>query len=376
MRNTRMVLAAVLVAVLPAAARADQKGEAILKSVEARSAAAKTLQAELHITARLEPPRPKLPVMDLALGTITLMRPNLARIFLVQRGTPLLVASDGKSVWQYNKTQNQYVQRPVDARGHNISLPASPLVSAFLDPQSLRPQDQQTSEVRYAGEETVGGIPCKVLTYGSPDELVKLYIGPQGVATGADIIITGGANKSIISSRLTGVKLGFAASPAQFAYQPPAGATKFAPLNAARLVSNGSIAPAFTLKTPQGGSLSLADVVKGNKATIVNFWFVECPPCKDEFPHLQKVYSDLKDKGLDMVAVNVTDSPAAINHFMAENKYTFRTAIGTQSVLTRYGVEATPASFVLNSQGKIVWSAVGEVNEAALRHILAGLGVK
>ncbi|HEY8965140.1 MAG TPA: TlpA disulfide reductase family protein, partial [Candidatus Methylacidiphilales bacterium] len=43
-------------------------------------------------------------------------------------------------------------------------------------------------------------------------------------------------------------------------------------------------APAWTLKTPDGKTLSLADY-KG-KIVALNFWATWCPPCRAELPEL------------------------------------------------------------------------------------------
>lgn len=39
------------------------------------------------------------------------------------------------------------------------------------------------------------------------------------------------------------------------------------------MVPVGKPAPAFTLEKASGGKVSLAQAVKGKKATIINFWF-------------------------------------------------------------------------------------------------------
>lgn len=43
----------------------------------------------------------------------------------------------------------------------------------------------------------------------------------------------------------------------------------------AKLVAIGKRAPSFTIPTPTGGLVSLANATRGSKAVIVNFWFHE-----------------------------------------------------------------------------------------------------
>lgn len=50
---------------------------------------------------------------------------------------------------------------------------------------------------------------------------------------------------------------------------PPSGAQDFE----ANLLKIGTKAPAFSVNNPKGGKISLAQAMKGKKATLVNFWF-------------------------------------------------------------------------------------------------------
>jgi hypothetical protein len=65
--------------------------------------------------------------------------------------------------------------------------------------------------------------------------------------------------------------------PTSFAFTPPAGATVIAESTAdpstAGLLPAGASAPDFSLSTPAGGRVSLAQAAGGKRAVMVNFWF-------------------------------------------------------------------------------------------------------
>jgi len=81
----------------------------------------------------------------------------------------------------------------------------------------------------------------------------------------------------------------------------------------------GDTAPAFTLKTLAGDSVSLADF-RGHPV-IINFWGTWCPPCRDEIPLIVAAYSAHQDAGLVVLAVDGRDqetSTRAVRNFVAE----------------------------------------------------------
>ena len=62
----------------------------------------------------------------------------------------------------------------------------------------------------------------------------------------------------------------------------------------------------FDLEDLKGNQINLSDF-KG-KVVVVNFWATWCAPCKQELPHLNRIYKENKDQGLVVLAIS-TDSP-------------------------------------------------------------------
>jgi peroxiredoxin len=134
----------------------------------------------------------------------------------------------------------------------------------------------------------------------------------------------------------------------------------------------GRPAPDFTLPLLDGTWFRLKDALQnqapgaaGKKAILVSFWFCGCNPCRREFPHLQELYAQLKEKGLELIGVNHNDPMDAVRQFVNEGQYTFKIGMGqhedqTQDVIfDRYHVAFYPTSFLIDSTGKIVWRGVG-----------------
>lgn len=126
----------------------------------------------------------------------------------------------------------------------------------------------------------------------------------------------------------------------------------------------GKAAPDFSLPTPEGRIVTLRDALRGKKALLVNFWFVHCSGCQQEFPHLQEVYTRFKSKGLGVVAINIVDDRKMIREYQARKQWTVPLLMdqdgGTNhGVASRYQAHNFPANFLVDAEGKILWISVG-----------------
>jgi len=92
------------------------------------------------------------------------------------------------------------------------------------------------------------------------------------------------------------------------------------------------------------------------------------------------LYHSLHGKGLELIAVNSNDDASTIKKYRTDSGFSFIMAMDNvgkkdYGVAGKYGVQAYPTNYVLNSSGKVVWRGVG-FDEDAIRSALAKLGVK
>jgi cytochrome c biogenesis protein CcmG, thiol:disulfide interchange protein DsbE len=131
----------------------------------------------------------------------------------------------------------------------------------------------------------------------------------------------------------------------------------------------GFLAPDFELKTTTGETIKLSNL--RGQAVLVNLWATWCPPCRAEMPAIEKIYNEYKDKGLVILAVNMTyqDTFSNIAPFVDEYGLTFPILLDkTGSVGPAYQLRSLPSSFFIGRDGIISEVVIGgPMAEALLR---------
>ena len=111
-----------------------------------------------------------------------------------------------------------------------------------------------------------------------------------------------------------------------------------------------SNAPAFTLQTSAGESVSLAEV-STDKPVVLFFWATWCPYCKALMPHLQSIKIEYGD-AVDILAIQVFDDESA-QPVLDEAGYDFLLLVDGDDVAELYGVSGTPGVFVVDTDQRI-----------------------
>ncbi|MCB1757512.1 MAG: TlpA family protein disulfide reductase [Gammaproteobacteria bacterium] len=118
--------------------------------------------------------------------------------------------------------------------------------------------------------------------------------------------------------------------------------------------------PAPTLDIPdlQKNIWKTADL-KGQPA-IVNFWATWCPPCREEMPSMEKAWEKIKDEGIQMLAVSYGEDADRVEAFQMDYPMSFPVLLDTSGEVGRnWPVKGLPTTFVIDSEGNIVYQALG-----------------
>jgi thiol-disulfide isomerase/thioredoxin len=134
----------------------------------------------------------------------------------------------------------------------------------------------------------------------------------------------------------------------------------------------GDQVPSLKLKSADGKVVAL-DSFRG-KPVLLDFWATWCGPCVEALPQLSRIYSEAKDKGLVLLAVDQDEVANTATEFLAKKGYTWRDFHdGDGEVERLVGSSGIPRTMLIDAQGKIIYDASG-MDEDSLRTEIAKLG--
>jgi cytochrome c biogenesis protein CcmG, thiol:disulfide interchange protein DsbE len=142
----------------------------------------------------------------------------------------------------------------------------------------------------------------------------------------------------------------------------------------------GMPAPPFSTHRLDGGTVAL-ESFRG-RVVLLNFWALECPPCRIEMPELEKIHRRYSGRGLSVVGVTEMD-PArdAVARFVAATGVTYPILLDPGARIgALYRIEAHPTSVVIDARGIVRFVNVGYLKgeekeiERAVREALAAAG--
>lgn len=119
----------------------------------------------------------------------------------------------------------------------------------------------------------------------------------------------------------------------------------------------GSNAPQFALEgiknVSAGQKVSLANY-KG-KIVYVDFWASWCGPCQRSFPVLEALRAKYKDKGFEVVAINMDENLQVANDFLIKHPVSFPIARDAKgSVAEEYKVKGMPSAYIIDQKGAVL----------------------
>ncbi|MCI0566710.1 MAG: TlpA family protein disulfide reductase [Acidobacteria bacterium] len=109
---------------------------------------------------------------------------------------------------------------------------------------------------------------------------------------------------------------------------------------------------------------------------VVDFWATWCPPCRMAIPGLNQLYRKYKDQGVSVVGISVDENPKALVGFDKEAHIEYASLLTSEQAEKAFGgIVGLPTTFVVDRQGKVFKSYVGEVPrdelEADIQTLLA-----
>ncbi len=129
----------------------------------------------------------------------------------------------------------------------------------------------------------------------------------------------------------------------------------------------GDSSPAISGKDIRGELFSL-DQLKG-KVVIIFFWTNSC--CGAKLKQLEPFYRQYKDKGMEILAVDVGDSKEIVESFAQANGITFTLKTDENGETSkRYGIFGFPTIFIIDRNGIIREKIHGDAQTGVLEKLV------
>jgi peroxiredoxin len=137
-------------------------------------------------------------------------------------------------------------------------------------------------------------------------------------------------------------------------------------------VGIGTIAPEIELPTPDGDTLKLSSF--RGKYVLLDFWASWCRPCRVENPHLVKAYEKYQDKGFEIFQVSLDKKRDSWVKAIEKDQLNWPQVSDLKywhsEPAKLYKVQAIPANFLLDKNGRIVAKNLrGDALDAKLSEI-------
>ena len=138
-----------------------------------------------------------------------------------------------------------------------------------------------------------------------------------------------------------------------------------------------SKAPDFTAPDLEGEKVELSTLLKDGPV-LVSFWATHCKPCIQELSKLEDLYPDYREKGFEILAVDV-DGPRSVSRVkskVAGLKWKFPVLLDTnKDIYRKFQVLGIPHTVLIDPQGeirythttyrsgdeKIIWEKVNQI---------------
>jgi len=124
------------------------------------------------------------------------------------------------------------------------------------------------------------------------------------------------------------------------------------PTLSAQAIAPTGFAPDFTLRAADGKNLRLQE--QRGRVVLVNFWATWCGPCKQEMPHLNRLYEKYRASGFVLLAVNIDEGPRLAVGTAQRMGLKFPVLLdGDKKVSKLYDLSSMPSTVMIDRDGRV-----------------------
>jgi peroxiredoxin len=122
-------------------------------------------------------------------------------------------------------------------------------------------------------------------------------------------------------------------------------------------VKEGDPFQPFAAKDINGKEINLADTT--GKVIVLNFWFVNCGPCRKEIPELNELVEEYKNDDRVQFYAVALDKKEQLEAFLKKSPFNYQMIPDGANICRSYGLSSFPTNMVIDTKGKINFVAFG-----------------
>ena len=123
-------------------------------------------------------------------------------------------------------------------------------------------------------------------------------------------------------------------------------------------LTRGSKVPDFIFTDAQGNPHRLYEVLAEKKLVVLNFWYINCMYCVQEFPVMERVYEQYKDKA-EIFALTPRDDAAEVRTFGREYGLSFPMGEDNYHLNNAFNVTGYPTTVFIDRYGTVCLVQMG-----------------
>lgn len=129
----------------------------------------------------------------------------------------------------------------------------------------------------------------------------------------------------------------------------------------------GEQLPTFTFKTLDGEEKSIEEFI--GEPLLLNFWRIQCPPCKAELPEFVKFYRQYQERNLEIITLNTADTAQQHREFMEEQEMPWVLGYEAGELADEWGLQGVPTTLVVDRSGLVLEVKLGRMSPEELEQV-------
>jgi peroxiredoxin len=120
-------------------------------------------------------------------------------------------------------------------------------------------------------------------------------------------------------------------------------------------------APDFVLSDLEENRVKLSDY-KGKEVLLV-FGTTWCPYCRAEIPHLKKIHSQYKERGLEIINIFIQEGKKKVSAYASKHELPYKVLLDVDGRIAQgYSVRGVPTKFLISKDGDILCRACRSID--------------